>query len=47
MDKKAEDIFASLKLSADNSNKYDIFLTKFDDHFIVKKEQKVRKVKFQ
>ena len=47
MGEKAEDIFASFKLSADGSKKYNIVLQKFENHFIAKKNKKVRKVKFQ
>ena len=40
MGEKAEDIFASLKLSADDSKKYDIVFQQFEDHLISNKKKK-------
>jgi hypothetical protein len=46
MGEKAEDIFASFKLSAEDSKKYDIVLQKFEGHFIVKKNKKYERFNF-
>ena len=46
MGEKVKDIFASFKLSADDSKKYDTVLQKFKDHFIVKKNKKYERSNF-
>ena len=46
MGKKSEDIFASFKLSEEDGKKYEVVIKRFEDHFIVKENQRYERSNF-